>query len=137
MGILKQLYLSVFFGKRFYRSMAAVIFLFALSYLIPFLFDIALMALGLLACLLLLDWLVLYTKRNPVSVERILSEKMSNGDGNLVYWNITNHYNFRARLLLLDEFPESWQIRDFKMNAVLESEEMCETSIYCLPERER
>ena len=71
MGILKQMYLSIFLGKRFYRSMAAVIFLFVLSYLIPFLFDIALMALGLLACLLLLDWLVLYSKRNPVSVERI------------------------------------------------------------------
>jgi uncharacterized protein (DUF58 family) len=123
MGILKQMYLSIFLGKRFYRSMAAVIFLFTLSYLIPFLFDIALMALGLLACLLLLDWLVLYSKRNPVSVERILPERMSNGDGNTIYWKIANHYPFRARLLLLDEFPESWQIRDFKMNCMLEPEE--------------
>ena len=46
MGILKQLYLSIFLGKRFYRSMAAVIFLFAISYLIPFLFDIALIVAG-------------------------------------------------------------------------------------------
>src|ERR1700733_7031642 len=120
MGILKQLYLSIFLGKRFYRSMATVIFLFALSYLIPFLFDIALMALGLLACLLLLDWLVLYAKRNPVSGERILPERLSNGDGNMVFWKIANHYPFRARLLLLDEFPESWQIRNFKMNSILE-----------------
>ncbi|HET7003706.1 MAG TPA: DUF58 domain-containing protein [Puia sp.] len=103
--------------------MAAIIFLFALSYLIPFLFDIALMALGLLACLVFLDWLVLYTKRNPVSVTRILPEKMSNGDGNVIYWDITNHYNFRARLLLLDEFPESWQIRNFKMSSLLEADE--------------
>ena len=103
--------------------MAVIIFLFVLSYLIPFLFNIALLALGLLACLLLLDWLVLYAKRNPVSVVRTLPEKMSNGDGNIISWDITNHYNFRARLLLLDEFPESWQIRDFKMNSLLESEE--------------
>jgi hypothetical protein len=65
--------------------MTVVIFLFTLSYLIPFLFDIALMALGLLAGLLLLDWLVLYSKRNPVSVERILPERLSNGDGNTIY----------------------------------------------------
>ncbi|HEX3081302.1 MAG TPA: DUF58 domain-containing protein [Puia sp.] len=103
--------------------MAAVIFLFALSYLIPFLFDVALLALGLLVCLLMLDWLVLYSKRNPVLVTRILPEKMSNGDGNIIYWDITNHYNFRTRLLLLDEFPESWQIRDFKMKSILEPEE--------------
>jgi uncharacterized protein (DUF58 family) len=103
--------------------MAAVIFLFALSYLIPFLFDVALLALGLLVCLLMLDWLVLYSKRNPVLVTRILPEKMSNGDGNIIYWDITNHYNFRSRLLLLDEFPESWQIRDFRMKSILEPEE--------------
>jgi uncharacterized protein (DUF58 family) len=103
--------------------MAAVIFLFALSYLIPFLFDVALLALGLLVCLLMLDWLVLYSKRNPVLVTRILPEKMSNGDGNIIYWDITNHYNFRTRLLLLDEFPESWQIRDFRMKSILEPEE--------------
>src|SRR5664279_4149994 len=120
---LKQLYLSIFLGKRFYRSMAAVIFLFALSYLIPFLFEIARMALGLLVCLVCLDWLVLYTRKNPISVERLLPEKMSNGDENTIYWKIANHYNFRARLMMLDEFPESWQIRDFRMNSKLEPEE--------------
>jgi uncharacterized protein (DUF58 family) len=103
--------------------MAAVIFLFVLSYLIPFLFDIALMFLGLLSCLLFLDWLVLYSKRNPVIAERILPEKLSNGDANTVYWKIANHYAFRARLVLLDEFPESWQIRDFGKNCMLEPEE--------------
>jgi uncharacterized protein (DUF58 family) len=133
---LKQLYLSVFLGKRFYLSMAAVIFIFALSYFIPFLFNIALMALGLLACLLFLDWLVLYSKRNPISVDRVLPERMSNGDGNSIYWNIVNHYPFRARLRLLDEFPESWQIRDFKMKTVLESDEKT-TIQYMVYPRER
>lgn len=133
MGILKQMYLSIFLGKRFYRSMAAVIFLFVLSYLIPFLFDIALLSLGLLAFLLFLDWLILYAKRNPVSVERVLPEKMSNGDGNKIYWNVTNHYNFRASLLLLDEFPESWQIRDFKINSRLEPEESAKLQFTVYP----
>ncbi|HEX3767018.1 MAG TPA: hypothetical protein VHT72_01525, partial [Puia sp.] len=85
--------------------MAAVIFLFILSYLIPFLFDMSLLMLGLLLCLVFLDWLVLYTKRNPLTLERILPEKLSNGDVNTVYWKIANHYPFRARLVLLDEFP--------------------------------
>ena len=120
---LKQLYLSIFFGKRFYRLMAAVIFLFVLSYLVPFLFSIALLALVLLTGAIILDWLVLYGKRNPLSVERVLPEKMSNGDGNTIYWKIANHYGFRARLQLLDEFPEPWQIRDFKLKCVPEPDE--------------
>jgi uncharacterized protein (DUF58 family) len=120
---LKHLYLSIFFGKRFYRFMAAVIFLFVLSYLVPFLFNIALLALVLLTGAIILDWLVLYGKRNPLSVERVLPDKMSNGDGNTIYWKITNSYAFRARLQLLDEFPEAWQIRDFKLKCILEPDE--------------
>ncbi len=136
MGIIKKLYLSIFLGKRFYWTMAAVIFLFVLSFLIPFLFNVALLALGLLACLLLLEWLVLYTKINPVSVERILPERLSNGDGNTMYWKIANHYPFRARLFLLDEFPESWQIRDFRMSFLLEPEQ--ETTLpYVMYPKER
>src|SRR3982750_2572637 len=111
MRILKRLYLSIFLGRRFYWALAVTIFLFALAYLIAFLFEIALMVLGLLLCLIVLDWLVLYAKKNPVSVNRILPDKLSNGDVNTIYWNIVNHYNFRARFQMLDEFPESWQIR--------------------------
>jgi len=120
---LKQLYLSFFFGKRFYPFMAAVIFLFVLSYLVQFLFNIALLALVLLTGAIILDWLVLYGKRNPLSVERVLPDRMSNGDGNTIYWKITNRYAFRARLQLLDEFPEAWQIRDFKLKYILEPDE--------------
>ena len=120
---MKQLYLSIFFGKRFYRLMAAVIFLFVLSYLVPLIFNIALMVLGLLAAALVLDWLVLFANWNPVSVERVLPDRMSNGDKNTIYWKISNHYPFRARLQLLDEFPEAWQIRDFKMQFILDPDE--------------
>jgi uncharacterized protein (DUF58 family) len=119
----KQLYLSIFFGKWFYRLMATVIFLFVLSYSLPFLFNIALLMLGLLGGAVLLDGLVLFTKRNPISMERVLPEKMSNGDPNTVYWNVSSHLPFRAQLQLLDEFPGPWQIRDFKMKFVLEPDE--------------
>ena len=122
MGILKRFFLSLFLGKRVYRSLAAVIFLFILSYLIPFLFDIAVLALGLLVCLVVLDWLVLYTKRNPVLVTRILPDKMSNGDGNIIYWQISNHYNFRSR---------------FQNEHAAESGRKHKTPIYCLPQGAR
>ena len=97
MRILKQFCLSIFLGKRFYRHMAAVIFLFLLSYFIPFFFNIALLFLGLFSFVLILDFLVLFSKRNPVSAKRILPEKLSNGDENIIYWQITNNYPFQAR----------------------------------------
>jgi hypothetical protein len=100
--------------------MSVVIFLFVLSYGISFLFNAALMALGLILLALLLDFIVLFSKRNPVSLRRILPERLSNGDENAVRWQMTNHYPFRATLQLIDEFPEAWQIRDLKFKKILE-----------------
>jgi uncharacterized protein (DUF58 family) len=123
MSILKKMFLSIFLGKRFYRMMAAVIFLFVLSYPVPFLFNIAVLALALLACAGLFDYLILFTKRTPVSVKRILPERLSNGEENMMHWEIVNHYPFRAAMQLMDEFPEAWQIRDFKLKFLLEPDE--------------
>jgi uncharacterized protein (DUF58 family) len=136
MKSLKQLWDSLFFGKWFYRLFAAVIFLFILSYGISFLFNVAQMILGLLLAGLLLDYFVLFFKVTPVSVERIIPERFSNGDENTIYWQIVNHYPFRVRLQLIDEFPEGWQIRDFKLKTRLAPEAKTELS-YVIHPKER
>jgi uncharacterized protein (DUF58 family) len=123
MHILKQLWLSVFLGKRFYRLMASVILLFILSYFIPFLFSVALLLLGLFLLTLILDISILFSKRNPVSVKRILPERLSNGEENILLWQVGNKYPFRTYLQLVEEFPEPWQIRDFRRRLVLEPDE--------------
>jgi uncharacterized protein (DUF58 family) len=123
MGILRELLQSIFFGKWFYRLLTAVIFLFVLSYGISFLFNVAQLALILLVVVLILDCWILFANRNPVSVQRILPEKLSNGEENTMLWQIANNYPFRVRLQLLDEFPEPWQIRDLKLKTTLEPDE--------------
>ncbi len=123
MHIFKQLWLSIFLGKRFYRLMAAVILLFVLSYFIPFLFSISLLLLGIFTLAFILDFLVLFSKQNPVSAKRILPERLSNGEENMILWRIGNTYPFRAFLQLVEEFPEQWQIRDFRKKLILEPDE--------------
>src|SRR4249920_1528503 len=78
------------------------------------------MALALFFLGLVLDFSVLYSKRNPAFVQRILPDRLSNGEENTVYWELQNLYPFRARIQLIDEFPEVWQLRDFKLKTVLE-----------------
>ena len=133
MGILKQWYLSLFLGKRFYRFLAFVILLFLFSYGFSILFNVAMLALILLLLTCMLDYVVLYSKRNPLSVSRILPERMSNGEENEIYWMITNNCPFPARLQLVDEFPENWQIRDFKMKTKLEAAEKTRLSYQFKP----
>jgi uncharacterized protein (DUF58 family) len=123
MHIFKQLWLSIFLGKRFYRLMAADILLFVLSYFIPLLFTVSLLFLGLFSLALILDISVLFSKRNPVSVKRILPDRLSNGEENIILWLVGNRYPFRTFLQLVEEFPEPWQIRDFKRKLILDPDE--------------
>jgi len=123
MEVIRQIWGSLFFGKRFYRFMAAIILIFVLSYGIPFLFNVAILCLILFILAVVLDWAVLFAKRNPLSAQRILPDRLSNGDENTVHWHILNKYPYRCRLQLLDEFPEAWQIRNFTLHVAMEPEE--------------
>jgi uncharacterized protein (DUF58 family) len=133
MGILKRWYYSLYLGKRFYRLLATVIFLFLLSYGLSYLFVVATLALILLLLTAILDYGVLFSKPNPVTAARILPERMSNGEENVLYWTIKNDYPFPARLQLLDEFPENWQIRDFKIKTKLDPGEQTRLSHILTP----
>lgn len=120
MTIARQWYSSLFLGKRFFRLLALVILLFLFSYEFEFLFQIAALALILLLLTVLLDHLVLFTKRKAVSAARILPDRMGNGEENTMYWNIKNDYPFLISLQLIDEFPTNWQIRDVVIKTRLE-----------------
>ncbi len=115
MSSLKLLYQSLFFAKWFYRISAAIIFVFILSYGIPVLYQVALFGLFIFIFFIALDFGILFIKRNPASLKRILPERMSNGDDNILQWQVENHYPFRVRFEMIDEFPEYWQIRDLNM----------------------
>ncbi|HSZ34056.1 MAG TPA: DUF58 domain-containing protein [Puia sp.] len=118
---LKQLWLSVFIAKRFYHLITVVIFLFIVSYFVPFLFDISLLILILFSALLVFDFIILFSKPSPIHAQRILPERLSNGEENILRWRIGNNYSFTVILKLLDEFPESWQIRDVNWKFKLRS----------------
>jgi uncharacterized protein (DUF58 family) len=135
MFALKRLWLSIFLGKRFYRAMAAVILLFILSYFLPFLFNIALLILSIFLLVFLLDFLVLFLKMNPVTAKRILPERLSNGEENFIHWRIANNYPFRSELQLVEEFPEAWQIREFKMKLILDPDESKLTQFFIRPNK--
>ncbi len=123
MRFLKRFYFSLFFDKLFYRLLTGIILLFVLSYRLTFLFYVAQILLVLLLFAVVFDYLILFTKRNPVTVKRILPERLSNGNENMMNWTVRHHYAFRSVLIVMDEFPEAWQIRDVSMKCLLDPEE--------------
>lgn len=74
------------------------------------------------AGLTIFDLVILHHKKGIAS-ERILPEKLSNGDDNPIEIKITNLYNFKTSLRLIDELPFQYQKRDFEIETEIKAED--------------
>ncbi len=117
MKIFKHLYLnnSVFYGAFF----VAVIFI--LAFFFPILLNLASILLLVLTLLTFVDVLLLFITKEPIKAQRILPEKLSNGDENFVKIDIKNLYEFNIKTKIIDEIPFQFQKRDFLIEKNIES----------------
>ena len=60
-----------------------------------------------------LDALLLFAQKKGIQAQRILPEKLSNGDENSVKIDVKNLYFFRIGVKVIDEIPYQFQKRDF------------------------
>ena len=97
--------------------------LFVIAYGIPFLFTVTQLLVLFLAAATLLDYLVLFMRKAPVTVGRRMTDRMSNGDPNPVHLDVTNHYPFPIRVRIIDELPDQLQERRFFVEANLKEGE--------------
>lgn len=118
--MLKRFYLSLFFAGRWYWLLVGVICLCVIAFGFPFLLAIAELLLLFLVVVTLLDYVVLFTRRDPVSVDRRMADHMSNGDENAVYLDVTSRYPFPVSLRIIDELPEQLQVRNFLLRLSLQ-----------------
>ncbi len=121
--MLKRFYKSLFFSRRFYWAFVAVVFLFVFSYGLPFLFTISQILLLFLVVVSILDYVILFSRRQPVSVSREMSDRLSNGDNNPVRLAVNNLYPFPVNLRIIDELPDQFQERNFSLFANLKGGE--------------
>jgi uncharacterized protein (DUF58 family) len=104
--------------------MVAVIVLFILSYNWTALFTVAEITLLFVVAMVILDYVLLFSRRRSITIERIMPERFSNGDLNKVQLTIANRYHFRISIKVIDEIPVQFQQRDFLVDAVLNSNEL-------------
>ncbi|MCF7561269.1 DUF58 domain-containing protein [Sabulilitoribacter multivorans] len=106
---------------RFFYAGIGIVVLFALSYFIPVLFNIAQLSILVLGLLFVLDFLIIFVGKNKIEASRILPDKFSNGDNNLVKLHLNNNYPITIHLEIIDEIPEQFQVRDFKLKDTISS----------------
>ncbi len=136
MSLVKRFYLSLFFGKRFYRLLAAIVSLFVISYGLPVAFQIAQLLLVIFIGGCIMDWLLLFLNPKAVTIKRETPERLSNGDDNQLQLIATNDYPFPVLLLVIDELPEQLQVRDFQIRGLLQPGEE-KTFPYSIRPKER
>jgi uncharacterized protein (DUF58 family) len=134
--MLKRFYKSLFFARRFYWAFVAIIFIFVFSFGMPFLFNIARLLLLFFIVVTVLDYIVLFARREPVTVRRDLSDRLSNGDSNPVRLTVGNQYPFPVSLRIIDELPDQFQERNFSLSIQLKGGEQRQLD-YVLKPKER
>ncbi len=106
---------NINFQQRVFLVFVVVIFVFAFSFVLKWLFPLAqfLLILGLLASVF--DVFLLFSKNVNFEAERTQANLLSLGDINKIQLKISNHSDFDFYLKVIDELPEQLQIRDFAM----------------------
>ncbi|MDM1347958.1 DUF58 domain-containing protein [Myroides marinus] len=130
--LFKQLYLQ----KRVYIVLGCIIALFVLAFIFPILYNVVWGIFLLLFVTVLVDITLLFTKKDNINAVRILPEKLSNGDDNVIYISVENKYNITIHCTIIDEIPFQFQKRDFEINRTIPSKEL-KTISYNLRPTER
>ena len=102
-----------YINHRFFHILTGVGLCYFLAFFFPKLTWFAHGLLCLLVVLFIVDSMLLFNQKDAIYSQRILPEKLSNGDENSVKIDIKNNYPFRVDLKIIDEIPFQFQKRDF------------------------
>ncbi|MEG2077927.1 DUF58 domain-containing protein [Chryseobacterium sp.] len=112
---------NLYIHTRFFLMLISVGIIYVFAFFFPWLMFVAHIFLLLVFLLAIVEYLFLFNEKEGVSAQRILPEKLSNGDENPVKIDIKNNYNFKINVNVIDEIPFQFQKRDFLIKKKIES----------------
>lgn len=117
MKIIRQLYL----GNRLFLCVGIVVMLFISTFVLGGGYFIPKILAFLLFCVLATDLVLLFRTTRGMRGERMVADKLSNGDENEISIYLENFYAFSISLRVFDEIPHQFQRRDLEFNLVLKA----------------
>ena len=111
----------IYIKNRFFYACIVIVILFIVSFVFPRMFNIVNMLLVGLAVFAFIDALILFSAKKGIEANRILPEKFSNGDQNPIEIILKNRYTIPIAIKIIDEIPEQFQVRDFRINRKLKA----------------
>lgn len=101
--------------------MGLLIILFVLSHFYPFLFFSSWVFLLVFLLITLVEIIILYRFSKPITAQREVSDKLSNGDINEIKIQVSNLYPFSISIRLIEEAPIQFQLRHLYLSLTLEA----------------
>lgn len=112
---------NLYIDQRFFFALFGVGFLYVLAFFFTGFMQVAHGFLILVFIVFIIDSLLLFNQKNAIKAQRILPEKLSNGDENQVKIEVFNNYFFKAKTKIIDEIPFQFQKRDFLIEKDIQS----------------
>lgn len=104
--------MPLLFSNRFYYLLGGIAAVFVFSWLLEFSIEIPRILLACFTLLTVADIVVLLYNRRKITSERVIADRLSNGDKNPVTLHFTNFYSFGVRLEVIEELPFQFQARN-------------------------
>lgn len=123
MSFYKKYIGDLFLTLRFYLAMGSCAVLYAVSFFYEFLFGIAGIVFVFLLLLILIDYCFLFIFFKAPSAERIIHDRLSNGEENEVTIVLKNRMPFKIKTEIIDELPEQFAERNFIITRMMEPRE--------------
>lgn len=111
---------NLYINNRFFFTLIGVGILYVFAFFFPGLMMAGHITLLLVFLVAMVDYLLLFREKDGVLAQRILPEKLSNGDENPVKVDIKNNYSFKINTKVIDEIPFQFQKRDFLIEKQIE-----------------
>jgi len=119
----KKVFKNIFLQKRFFLVLTGIILCFLVSYIFENILFIAQLLFYLFLALIIVDIILLFLSKGNIVADRIVPDKLSNGDENHIKIQVTNQYLFSSSVNIIDELPFQFQKRDFNFRSSLKSGE--------------
>jgi uncharacterized protein (DUF58 family) len=120
-------------SKFVYYAFFGAAALFVLSYFVEVLFTIAIAVILFAAISVLLDAFLLYRNKEGISAERIIKERLSNGDENKIVLQLHNHYHFKIHCIIIDELPLQLQDRNWEKEVTINADNESSIDYFITP----
>ena len=130
---MKRIFRQLYINNLFFYALLGIITLFACAFFFPFLYSATWYLFIILASFLVLDLLILFLAKIGVEGNRMMAEKLSNGDENPIAISIKNYYTFAILVKVIDEIPIQFQVRNFEIKRKIKASSQDDIQYFLRP----